>query len=279
MVRFSTTLLATVAITVVGGACNVASGPTAVTPPTPAGLGAAAKPAAAPSLSAAAASNRSAQASGKQDAPGIHIIELFTSQGCSSCPPADSLVAELGHQATVLPLSFHVDYWNYLGWADPFSQAAWSERQQTYARHLGDRGVYTPQLVIDGRVGMVGSNRRDVERSLAAADATTPRVLAATATWTATSVRIDVAAPGDAPVWVALYDRSTRVDVPRGENAGATLQTTNPVRALQRIAGPHQHVSADIKMPTSCINCSAVAFIQDASDLGPIIAAINLPRP
>ena len=273
MVRFPTTLVATIGITLVGGACNVASGPTAVAPPTPSGLGTPAIANAAPSLSAPAATDR------PTGAGGIHILELFTSQGCSSCPPADSLLAELGHQDNVIPLSFHVDYWNYLGWADPFSQAAWSERQQTYASYLRSRGVYTPQLVIDGRVGMVGSNRRDVERSLAAADATTPTVLVATAHWTSTSVRIDVAAPANAAVWVALYDRSTRVDVPRGENAGATLQTTNPVRALRRIAAPNQQVSADIAVPTSCMNCSAVAFAQNGSDLGPIIAAINLPRP
>jgi hypothetical protein len=251
----------------------VASGPTAVAPPTPSSLGTAAIPSAAPSLTAPAATDRRAGAGG------IHILELFTSQGCSSCPPADSLLAELSQEDNVIPLSFHVDYWNYLGWADPFSQAAWSERQQAYASHLGGRGVYTPQLVIDGRVGMVGSNRRDVERSLAAADATTPTVLTATATWTSTNVRIDVTAPVDAAVWVALYDRSTRVDVPRGENAGTTLQTTNPVRALQRIAKPNQQVHAEIAVPTSCVHCSAVAFAQPASDVGPIIAAINLPRP
>ncbi len=213
------------------------------------------------------------------DRAGLHILELFTSQGCSSCPPADELLAQLGQQANVLPLSFHVDYWNYLGWADPFSQAAWSTRQQAYAQQLGGRGVYTPQLVIDGKVGMVGSNRGDVARQLKAAEATIPTALAATAQWSADRVRIDVTAPAHAAVWVALYDRSTRIDVPRGENAGTTLQTTNPVRALQRIAGPNKHVTTDIVLPATCVACSAVAFTQAASGPSPIAAAINLPRP
>lgn len=274
MVRMSTTLSATVFITLCGGACNITSGPTAVAPPTAAGAGTSADsseelaPTTPPIIAGATATPSGA---------GVHILELFTSQGCSSCPPADSLLADLSHKPNILPLSFHVDYWNYLGWADPFSQATWSARQQAYALHLGERGVYTPQLVIDGRVGMVGSNRRDVARFLAAAAATTPTVLAATATWTAASVRVAVTAPSDASVWLALYDHSARVAVPRGENAGTTLQTTNPVRALQRIAEPGKQVTATIALPASCTDCSAVAFTQDAATPGPIMAAINLP--
>jgi hypothetical protein len=87
------------------------------------------------------------------------IIELFTSQGCSSCPPADRLLKRLAGDPRVIPLSFHVDYWNYIGWTDPFSSKRWSERQQGYARAFRSNRIYTPQLVVSGRTGASGSRR------------------------------------------------------------------------------------------------------------------------
>ena len=87
-------------------------------------------------------------------------MELFTSQGCSSCPPADAFLTDLAHQRhDVLPLAFHVTYWDSLGWKDPYSLDAATDRQREYARHLGDDGVYTPQMVVDGTTGFVGSDR------------------------------------------------------------------------------------------------------------------------
>src|SRR5512134_2402114 len=97
-------------------------------------------------------------AAGEQGKPRA-VVELFTSQGCSSCPPADRLLAELGEDPAVLPLAFHVDYWDHLGWRDPFSSPRWSERQGRYARTLG-RGLYTPQLVVAGDQDVLGSNQR-----------------------------------------------------------------------------------------------------------------------
>src|SRR6202051_3142788 len=88
------------------------------------------------------------------------VVELFTSQGCSSCPPADAFLTDLAHQRRdVLPLAFHVTYWDYLGWKDPYSLDAATARQREYARHLGEDGVYTPQMVVDGAKGSVGSRR------------------------------------------------------------------------------------------------------------------------
>ena len=110
------------------------------------------------------------------------VLELFTSQGCSSCPPADALLSRLVRSGEhVAPLSFHVDYWNDLGWADPFSLPAWTERQQSYARALGDNRVYTPELVIGGATGVVGSQEAAVSRAIAGA--TRPAILPASATW------------------------------------------------------------------------------------------------
>ena len=106
------------------------------------------------------------------------VLELFTSQGCSSCPPADALLSRLRHEdfggSTVIPLAYHVDYWNHLGWSDPFSSPRWSQRQNLYARALKNAQVYTPQLIINGAVQMVGSAdspiRAEIERQLGGAD-------------------------------------------------------------------------------------------------------------
>src|ERR1700760_3011596 len=104
-----------------------------------------------------------------QEAP--VVVELFTSQGCSSCPPADAFLTDLAHQRRdILPLAFHVTYWDYLGWKDPYSLDAATARQRDYARHLGDDGVYTPQMVVDGATGFVGSNRSQGLRAITGAN-------------------------------------------------------------------------------------------------------------
>ena len=103
-----------------------------------------------------------------QEAP--VVVELFTSQGCSSCPPADAFLTDLAHQRhDVLPLAFHVTYWDYLGWKDPYSLDAATARQREYARHLGEDGVYTPQMVVDGAKGFVGSSRAEGLSAIAGA--------------------------------------------------------------------------------------------------------------
>src|SRR6266851_8849041 len=97
------------------------------------------------------------------------VLELFTSQGCSSCPPADALVSELGSSTRgVIPLAYHVDYWNHLGWSDPFSSRQWSERQSDYARAMSLGGEYTPQMVVGGESQFVGSDRRGIARAIGA---------------------------------------------------------------------------------------------------------------
>jgi hypothetical protein len=167
------------------------------------------------------------------------VVELFTSQGCSSCPPADELLAKIAHAGkvgnrTVAPLAFHVDYWNDLGWPDPFSVPAWTERQRQYAEALGDDRVYTPELVVAGAAGMVGSQSARVQASIMAAPKQRP--VAAKATWGSGTLTVEATAPADADVFVAVWEDGTRTQVARGENAGETLIGERVVRRLERVA-------------------------------------------
>jgi hypothetical protein len=209
------------------------------------------------------------------------VIELFTSQGCSSCPPADALVNKLAKAGqlggrTVIPLSFHVDYWDDLGWADPFASAAWTERQREYAAVLGDR-IYTPELVVAGGEGMVGSQGTRVAQAIAAAPA--QKKLAANATWDSASLRIEVTAPANADVFVAIWQDTTRTKVPRGENAGETLVSDHVVRKLVRVATSgtkaQKTIALDPAWGASGATLGAVAFAQQRDRK--IVAAAALP--
>jgi hypothetical protein len=192
------------------------------------------------------------------------VIELFTSQGCSSCPPADRLLAKLAGDGALgdralAPLTFHVDYWNDLGWADPFSLPAWSERQRVYASAIDDR-VYTPQLVVGGATGVVGSNAAAVAEAIRAAPH--PAALAATATWARDAVTVTAKAPADAEVWVAVWEDGTSTRVARGENAGETLGSERVVRRLERVAAAGQNASRAVPLDPTWHVGGAVAFAQ-----------------
>jgi hypothetical protein len=218
---------------------------------------------------------------------GTLLLELFTSQGCSSCPPADRLLAELAADPRladrVFPLAFHVDYWNHIGWTDPFSSAAWSARQRRYARALGDDRVYTPQLVVDGAGHLVGSRqaevRRRVERELASPDAA--GVTLAVEQVAGDRLRVVVSArrrgaPTGPPLvaWAALYEDALRTPVGRGENAGRHLANERVVRALARLfampAGSAEGRGGtvmEIGPAWRREELGVVAFLQDPADL------------
>jgi hypothetical protein len=207
------------------------------------------------------------------------VIELFTSQGCSSCPPADALLGQLAHAGSLggrplAPLAFHVDYWNDLGWADPFSLPAWTERQQAYARSLGDDRVYTPELVVAGGSGMVGSQRLRVEHAIAAA----PRqiAVAAKAKWEPSRVTVTATAPSDAEVWVAIWQDGTRTKIERGENRGETLEGDRIVRRLERVAEAGKAGTVTIALGDGWRAGGAVAFAQHRDRR--IVGATMLPR-
>lgn len=168
------------------------------------------------------------------------VVELFTSQGCALCPPADSLLAELSRRENVVALSFHVDYWNYIGWKDPFSSRESTERQRGYGRALNKRYVYTPQMIVDGKAEVVGARRNNVMDRIAAARKRPKLDISVThAEDGLANVRIAAGHHSGPPadVWVALYDREHTTKVKAGENSGRDVTNVNVVRVFQRVAG------------------------------------------
>ena len=178
-------------------------------------------------LSAALLTGGASSAFAAGNKPGNKIVvELFTSQGCSSCPPADRLVGELAKRDDVLPLSFHVDYWDYLGWKDPFSSAEYTLRQRDYRGQFGLRYIYTPQIVIGGTKQEVGSHRGKVLRAIEQVRAR-PMVAVSVAHPDEKTALVTVDAgrtPGrTATVWLFAYDKSHTTEIQRGENGGVLV--------------------------------------------------------
>ena len=206
------------------------------------------------------------------------VLELFTSQGCSSCPPADQLLSQYARAAEVAgrrvaPLAFHVDYWNDLGWDDPYSLPAWTERQRLYARALGDDRVYTPELVVGGARGFVGSHSSAISKAIA--DADHPALLPATAAWTAGQLEVTATAPAGADVLVAVWEDGRKIAVTRGENKGETLANDRVVRRLERVAAAGAKGTITVKLDPAWKSVGAVMFAQRADRR--IVASALLP--
>ena len=164
------------------------------------------------------------------------VVELFTSEGCSSCPPADAFLTELARgRRDVLPLAFHVTYWDRLGWHDPFSLAAATGRQVQYGARFGD-GSYTPEMVVDGTKGLVGSERGEAEAAIAAAGRSGRTAASVTLSRRGGRVAIALGAgSGSARVLLVGFDPEHRTAVGRGENTGRTLTESNIVRSIRAI--------------------------------------------
>lgn len=213
------------------------------------------------------------------------VVELFTSQGCSSCPPADAYLAELAKRPGILALSMHIDYWNSLGWRDPYSSAAVTARQRAYARALGSRYVYTPEMVVAGRKDAVGSERGTVRKLIAAARAAArkePRPKVSLSAAGAGRLRVTIgAAPftGTATVWLVAFDDHHATRVGAGENRGRTLNYVNVVRSLRSVgtwAGRATEITLDLSddIRKGYGNC---AILVQAGGTGPILAAATMP--
>jgi hypothetical protein len=203
------------------------------------------------------------------------VVELFTSEGCSSCPPADAVLARLEEKqpvpgAFVIPLAHHVDYWDSLGWPDPFASSAATKRQHSY------RGNYTPQAIVDGNAEMVGSRGSALESAIA--DAAKRGHVKVVITPGAQAGEVTVTAPSvaDTEIVVALVQARARIAVPRGENAGRTLEHTAIVRELR--TGPH----ATFTLPKGLAANDAriVAFLQEQKSRRILGAAqVSFPIP
>lgn len=212
----------------------------------------------------------------------IAVVELYTSQGCSSCPPADAYLGTLAGRADVLALTLPVDYWDYLGWKDTFAKHAFSERQRDYARVRGDGQVYTPQIVINGIAHAVGSHSSAVESQIEATNAALSAsrlVIATRYDGDELVVEVGTAAPGApigaATLWLAYVTRSADVAIKRGENGGQKVSYTNIVRKLVAL-GEWTGQPLTVRLAKAGMMAEegdACAVLLQAGKAGPIIGA------
>lgn len=180
------------------------------------------------------------------------VVEMFTSQGCSSCPPADKVLSGYAKSDDVLALSWHVDYWNYLGWKDTFSKADFTERQRNYAVSFRRRGVYTPQAVVNGRTHAVGSQRSEIE-SLISTFQSNGQGLTVPVELTMEGDQLKVRSgensdARNATLWIVYFDRSRDVKITKGENRGQTITYHNVVRDVSML-GMADNGKIDITLP------------------------------
>jgi hypothetical protein len=211
------------------------------------------------------------------------VVELYTSEGCSSCPPADALLFDLREEDDVIALAFHVDYWDYLGWQDRFAKPDFTNRQRAYARSLGSPMVYTPQLVVNGADHVVGSARGQVFAAIDSARAHPGINLdigLAMGDHHSLVVSIPAAAyNGEATIWFVRYALNEETPVSAGENAGRILRHANVVEELTAI-GMWKGEAMDITLPWEAIEGShetyedfGCAIIVQPEGLGPILGA------
>ncbi|MGV9371967.1 DUF1223 domain-containing protein [Micromonospora tulbaghiae] len=205
---------------------------------------------------------------------GFAVVEMFTSQGCDSCPPAEEVLSEIDRDARergerVYTLGFHVDYWDHLGWADPYGAQAHTLRQERYARTLRTGGLYTPQMIVNGTVEFVGSDRRQAGSAIDAALAASPGtpVTLSVVTADAGHVVLDYetgALPEQARLNVAVVERALENDVPRGENAGRRLRQDTVVRAFcsTELNGERGRMEIDVPAAPDPRRASVVGYVQ-----------------
>jgi hypothetical protein len=223
-------------------------------------------------ISVTAAGCREGNAAPAPAGHGLQVVELFQSQGCSSCPPANRNVMALADRGDVLTLSWQVTYWDYLGWKDSFAQPGFTERQRSYARALGHDGVWTPQVVVNGRGDVVGADAAELNRALRRYDRGGDSVVVALK---AGKVVLSGPGPGNATVYVIRYDpRIIPVPVRAGENGGRTLPHRNVVREFSSL-GKYSGGAREWVLPRSGQAGLKTAILVQAGNTGPIIAAAH----
>lgn len=214
------------------------------------------------------------------------IVELFTSEGCSSCPPADALLGQLRQSANangaeVIPLGFHVDYWDSLGWHDRFDSAAYSRRQDDYARKFHIDGPYTPQMVVNGQFEFVGSLAGKAREAIAEAAAQSPAAQVQISPAGSNKLQLKVTGSRPADVMLAITEDNLATNVGGGENGGRVLHHSAVVRELRRIGEvSNGNFSATVPLTTEKAwkreDLRAVVFVQDETS-GQIFGAASLP--
>ena len=213
------------------------------------------------------------------------VLELFTSQGCNSCPPADALMQDWLRQPNVIPISLHVDYWDYLGWKDTLSKKGHGIRQQDYARNSGKREVYTPQVVVNGKFMVVGSDRKAVEKALEKARRMQSVAIQAEKNKSTGNWQIKVPAvtgfEGEAKLVLCRYDSQHEVAIERGENTGKTLNYLNVARSwgdLGRWTGQSASYDVPDLTGTDWGRQGAMVMLQivTSEGVGPVLGAIDI---
>ncbi len=212
------------------------------------------------------------------------VVELFTSQGCSSCPPADRIIGELARDPTVIALSMPIDYWDYLGWKDTLANAHFSERQKAYSQMRGDRKIYTPQVVVNGSVHVIGSDRAGIDRAIGdTKKADGVMSLPVSLSLAGKQITISVAA-GRGPavshgeVWIGSVSKAVPISIGRGENRGREVTYYNVVRSLLKV-GEWNGSAGSWTVPLENIARegvdAAVVYVQDGNrdKPGPMLGA------
>jgi hypothetical protein len=213
------------------------------------------------------------------------VLELFTSQGCSSCPPADKIIGELASDPSVIALSMPIDYWDYLGWKDTLADARFSARQKAYSQMRGDRDVYTPQVVVNGAAQVVGSDRSSIDGAISDTRKGA-RVMSVPVSMTLDGKQIKVsvaaagqnAAPTHGEVWICSVSRSVPIAISRGENRGQQVTYHNVVRNILKV-GDWTGAAGSWSVPLENISRdgvdAAVVYVQDGNrdQPGPMLGA------
>jgi hypothetical protein len=206
------------------------------------------------------------------------LVELFTSEGCSSCPPADALLERLDH-APVIVLSEHVDYWNQIGWKDPYSSHFYSTRQETYARKFRIEGPYTPQMVVDGTAEFVGNDQRAAGRSIQSALRQPKVAVRVSPSTDGATVSIETdPSPRKADLWLALALDSATSNVLAGENKNRRLHHVAVVKTLKAIGHVDPRTGFRSTVPREP-GVRLVAFIQEPNQGAVLGAAMLPPKP
>jgi hypothetical protein len=203
--------------------------------------------------------------------PQRSVVELFTSQGCSSCPPADALAGRLATNPALLVLSFHVNYWDGPGWKDTFSSEASTDRQYRYARSLGERSVFTPHFVVNGTQSVVGSQEASVQHALAVAGREDLPVKLDLEKRPDGRFKLTLAGPAQrGDVWAIQFVRHTLTRIGAGENGGRSLETFNDVTQIQRI-GAFSPGTLELKPLTG--HADGLAILVQAPNAGRVLGA------